>query len=53
MWAFVHIMFLIGFRNRLSVMLEWGATLLTGERGVRLITRPIDRELPGAPPKAQ
>jgi len=43
-WAFVHILFLIGFRNRLSVMLEWGARLLTGERGVRLITRPIDQE---------
>lgn len=48
MWAFVHILFLIGFRNRLGVMLEWGATILTGERGVRLITRPIDKELPSA-----
>lgn len=42
MWAFVHIMFLIGFRNRLGVMLEWGAMMVTGERGVRLINRPID-----------
>lgn len=46
MWAFVHIMFLIGFRNRLGVMLEWGATMFTGERGVRLITRPLDQEIP-------
>ena len=46
MWAFVHIMFLIGFRNRLSVMLEWGATMFTGERGVRLINRPIDEDPP-------
>ena len=46
MWAFVHIMFLIGFRNRLGVMLEWGAMMITGERGVRLITRPIDKEIP-------
>jgi NADH dehydrogenase len=44
MWAFVHIMFLIGFRNRLGVMLEWGATMITGERGVRLITRPLDQD---------
>lgn len=43
MWAFVHIMFLIGFRNRLGVMLEWGAMMITGERGVRLITHPIDK----------
>ena len=46
MWAFVHIVYLIGFRNRLAVMLEWGATMFTGERGVRLITRPIDQEIP-------
>lgn len=43
MWAFVHIAYLIGFRNRLGVMLEWGAALLSGQRGVRLITRPIDQ----------
>jgi NADH:ubiquinone reductase (H+-translocating) len=46
MWAFVHIVYLIGFRNRLGVMLEWGATMFTGERGVRIITRPIDQEIP-------
>ena len=45
-WAFVHIMFLIGFRNRLGVMLEWGAMMFTGERGVRLITRSLDHEIP-------
>ena len=43
MWAFVHIVYLIGFRNRLTVMLDWAATLLSGKRGVRLITKPIDR----------
>jgi NADH dehydrogenase len=46
MWAFVHILYLIGFRNRLGVMLEWAATMFTGERGVRIITRPIDKEIP-------
>jgi NADH:ubiquinone reductase (H+-translocating) len=46
MWAFVHIVYLIGFRNRLGVMLEWGTTMFTGERGVRIITRPIDQEIP-------
>lgn len=44
MWAFVHIMFLIGFRNRIGVMMEWGAAMLTGARGVRLITHPIDKD---------
>ncbi len=38
-WLFVHILFLIGFRNRLSVLLQWGAAYLTYQRSVRLITR--------------
>jgi NADH dehydrogenase len=46
MWAFVHILYLIGFRNRLGVMLQWGATIFTGARGSRLITQPIDQENP-------
>ena len=39
LWLFVHILFLIGFRNRLSVMLQWAAAYLTYQRSVRLITR--------------
>ncbi|MHB1310850.1 MAG: NAD(P)/FAD-dependent oxidoreductase [Gemmatimonadaceae bacterium] len=37
-WLFVHILYLVGFRNRLSVMLQWGYAYLTFQRGVRLIT---------------
>ncbi len=39
MWLFVHILFLIGFRNRLSVMMQWAAAYFTHQRSVRLITR--------------
>jgi NADH dehydrogenase len=39
LWLFVHILFLIGFRNRLSVMIQWAASYLTYQRSVRLITR--------------
>jgi NADH dehydrogenase len=39
LWLSVHILFLIGFRNRLSVMLQWGASYITYQRSVRLITR--------------
>ena len=39
LWLFVHITFLIGFRNRVSVMLQWAAAYLTYQRNVRLITR--------------
>jgi NADH dehydrogenase len=38
-WLFLHIMYLAGFRNRLSVLLEWGYSYFTYERGARLITR--------------
>jgi NADH dehydrogenase len=37
-WLFVHIYFLIGFRNRLLVMIQWAWSYLTYERGARLIT---------------
>jgi NADH dehydrogenase len=42
MWLFVHILFLIGFRNRLSVLLQWATAYLTYQRSVRLITRNYD-----------
>ena len=38
LWIFVHIFFLIGFRNRLIVLLEWGISYFTYSRGARLIT---------------
>jgi NADH:ubiquinone reductase (H+-translocating) len=37
-WVVVHIMYLIGFRNRVLVMLQWGWAYLTYHRGIRLIT---------------
>ena len=39
-WLFVHILFLIGFRNRFLVLFEWAWAYLTWQRGARLITRP-------------
>jgi NADH:ubiquinone reductase (H+-translocating) len=37
-WLLVHIFFLIGFRNRVAVILQWGWSYLTFKRGARLIT---------------
>src|SRR5205823_1797163 len=37
-WLMVHIWFLIGFKNRISVMLTWFWSYLTYRRGARLIT---------------
>ena len=44
-WLFVHIFFLIGFRNRILVMIQWAWSYFTYERGARLITG--DQTLPG------
>ena len=38
LWIFVHIFFLIGFRNRIVVMIEWAWAYVTFQRGARLIT---------------
>ena len=38
LWLFVHIMYLVGFRNRISVFIQWAYSYLTYQRGVRLIT---------------
>ena len=43
-WLFVHIFFLIGFRNRIIVLIQWAWSYLTYERGARLITG--DQRLP-------
>ena len=37
-WIFVHIFFLIGFRNRVMVLIQWAWSYLTYGRGARLIT---------------
>ncbi len=39
-WIFVHIAYLIGFRNRVFVLFQWAYGYLTYHRRVRLITRP-------------
>jgi NADH dehydrogenase len=38
LWLFVHIFFLVGFRNRLLVMIQWAYSYFTYDRGARLIT---------------
>lgn len=44
-WLFIHIFFLIGFRNRIIVLIQWAWSYFTYERGARLITG--DTNLPG------
>ena len=40
LWSIAHIYFLIGFRNRLAVVLNWAWSYVTFHRGTRLITGP-------------
>ncbi|MEP6571701.1 MAG: NAD(P)/FAD-dependent oxidoreductase [Gemmatimonadota bacterium] len=49
-WIFVHIFFLIGFRNRVIVLFEWAWAYLTYQRGARLITGSFNPPVP--PPSA-
>jgi NADH dehydrogenase len=42
MWLFLHVVFLIGFRNRFAVLFEWFWAYLTRERSARLITGDAD-----------
>ena len=37
-WLFIHILMLIGFRNRLAVLFQWAMSYITYQRSVRLIT---------------
>jgi NADH dehydrogenase len=50
-WAFIHILYLVGFRNRASVLVQWAYAYLTFQRGVRLIneaepvhSKPVEQE---------
>jgi NADH dehydrogenase len=46
-WLFLHLVFLIGFKNRLVVLVQWLTAYVTRQRGVRLIT---GRDAPGDAP---
>ncbi|MGB9634339.1 MAG: NAD(P)/FAD-dependent oxidoreductase, partial [Chloroflexaceae bacterium] len=47
-WLVVHLMSLVGFRNRIVVFLNWAYSYFTYDRGLRLITGPKPAP-PGAP----
>ena len=38
MWLVVHLIFLLGFRNKISVLLQWAYSYFTYRRGARIIT---------------
>jgi NADH dehydrogenase len=44
LWLFIHIVWLIGFRNRILVLVQWAGAYLTYQRSVRLITGGLKRD---------
>jgi NADH dehydrogenase len=48
-WLFVHILNLIGFRNRLVVMVQWAWSYFSFQRAIRLITGPLPDAEPRSP----
>ncbi|HEY2714045.1 MAG TPA: NAD(P)/FAD-dependent oxidoreductase [Chthoniobacterales bacterium] len=43
-WLFVHILYLVGFRNRIAVLFQWAWAYFTFNKGARLITRNFQAE---------
>lgn len=52
-WSLAHVYFLIGFRNRVAVTLDWIWSYLTFERGARLITGDVSSEPAAAEPQLE
>jgi NADH:ubiquinone reductase (H+-translocating) len=48
-WLVVHLFYLVGFQNRLLVLIRWSISFATRGRGARLITDPADAEAPRPP----
>lgn len=45
LWMFIHLMTLVGFRNRLVVFVNWMVNYFSYDRAVRLIIRPFSRKM--------
>jgi NADH dehydrogenase len=43
-WCFIHILYLIGFRNRIAVLTQWLFSYFSSQRGARLINGSIDKK---------
>jgi hypothetical protein len=48
-WVLVHLFYLMGFQNRLLVLIRWSISFATRGRGVRLITSPANADAAGRP----
>jgi NADH dehydrogenase FAD-containing subunit len=53
LWGVVHVLFLVGFRNRLTVLTDWMWSYVTFQSGARLITGPGPQAVPLAIKRAE
>lgn len=51
LWLFIHILYLIGFRNRILVLTQWAWAYLTFQRGVRVLNPEYVTVKPHIPPE--
>jgi len=45
-WMFVHLMLLVGFRNKIIVFINWAWSYIRSDKGTRLIVRPYKKKKP-------
>ena len=50
-WLVIHLVFLVGFRNKVAVLFQWFYSYITYKRGARIITKGIQNQ-PTRPPAA-
>lgn len=43
-WLFVHLLYLVGFRNKMVVLINWMWNYLSYDKAIRLIIRPFDAD---------
>ncbi|MDE3055544.1 MAG: NAD(P)/FAD-dependent oxidoreductase [Verrucomicrobiota bacterium] len=43
-WSLIHILYLVGFRNRITVATQWLFSYFSSKKGARLIYRHLDKE---------
>jgi len=52
-WGFIHVFYLVSYRSRFTVMLNWVFHYLTGLRGARLIHKGLDEEMAALKKKSE
>ncbi|HEX4349480.1 MAG TPA: NAD(P)/FAD-dependent oxidoreductase [Verrucomicrobiae bacterium] len=56
-WLVIHLIFLVGFRNKIAVLFSWFYSYITYKRGARIITAAVDHKFPkdkdDVPPKSK